>query len=43
VKEAVAGMKGQLEGAKGSAAGAKEAAEKDAKSLGGAFKKMFGN
>ena len=42
-KEAVAGMKGQLEGAKGSTAGAKVAAEEGAKSLGGAFKKAFGN
>jgi len=40
-KETVAGMKGQLEGVKGSAASAKQAAEEGAKKLGGAFKKMF--
>ena len=42
-KEAVAGMKGQLEGAKGAATSAQEAAEKGTKSVGGALKKMFGN
>jgi len=41
--EAVAGMKGQIEGAKGSATSAKEAAEKGTKGVGGALKKMFGN
>ena len=40
-KETVAGMKGQLEGVKGSAARAKQAAEEGTKKLGGAFKKMF--
>ena len=40
--EAVSGMKGQLEGAKGSATSAKEAAEKG-KDVGGALKKMFGD
>lgn len=42
-KEAVAGMKGQLEGAQETAAGAKEAAEKGAKGVGDTLKKMFGN
>ncbi len=42
-KQAVAGVKGQLEGVKGSAASAKQAVEEGAKKLGGAFKKMFGN
>ncbi len=41
-KEAVAGMKGQLEGAKGAVTSAQEAAEKGTKSVGGALKKMFG-
>jgi hypothetical protein len=36
-------MKGQIEGTKGSAASAKEAAEKGTKDVGGALKKMFGN
>ena len=39
--ESVAGMKGQLEGAKRSSESAKKAAEAGAKSLGGAFKKML--
>lgn len=41
-KEAVAGMKGKLERAKGTGASAKDAAEKGAKSVGDTFKKMFG-
>jgi hypothetical protein len=40
--EAVADMKGQIEGAKGSATSAQKAAEEGAKSVGGALKKMFG-
>ncbi|MFQ5930372.1 MAG: hypothetical protein ACE5MK_11790, partial [Acidobacteriota bacterium] len=42
-KEAVAGMKGELERAKGTGTSAKDAAEKGAKSVGDTFKKMFGN
>ena len=41
--EAVADMKGQIEGAKGSATSAQKAAEEGAKSVGGALKKMFGD
>ena len=43
VTESVTGMKGQLEGAQGSATSAKGAAEKGAKSVGGALNKMLGN
>jgi hypothetical protein len=41
--EAVADMKGQIEGAKRSATSAKETAEKGTKSVEGALKKMFGD